>query len=666
MAPPNAVTPVNTPRDLPAAPPAQEGPELLSPDKIVTDSRWEDPSFRAQHLPLFLALTALQDYFAGKITSEKFQKKMKAWTEGSSFSDPADKDFNQAVVDQLHAQLAQFQSEQYAVKAQETKALLPAATPPPAKPAVPAVPTPVPVVTPEKGNGDPHLSFGLEFHNDTFVSDVLLNDILQINVDAVLNEKANFTLKAPVTFSGGPLKIMLRPYGGVFSSRAIPGTAVGETGSSYKIGMDVGLANPYGKNFEASGLGLEMTGVASHAGEASGIEAPDPVTRLHLFRQKDWSFNLGRNFQMGLNTLHNYQETFFVLGGDTQLLESGGSDFSTAGNLFAANKFNMLGVNFRIYPNGAPQKDTVADAEGPFRPGEAWAKIGHVAVGSQINRNRRAGIPPFANNRVYLGTFEPLGAQSRAQYDLLGTGLTLFSVLDGGMIAGNVDDRSEIWRRGSWTERGVIIALDSANLIADVVIAAGAEDDPPSGQTVAEFVAHPGSVTDFSGRAGQMNLTLDLYELGFSGLDASGALGRKSDENKLHYGLAHGALAVAGIPFFFFSAPLSGAECAPDGTFLFKCGFGTTANTKGQYFSTDTFDSGPEDISQVERQYIISSIGASLLAKGAAGLINLATSGDGKKAEKGAPVSGQETAQAPTFGFNLRPDGGMVRVGGVW
>lgn len=667
MAPPNPVTSA-TPRGVPPTPPPPEGPELLSSDQIVTDPRWQDTSFRTQQIELFFALKALEDYFSGKIDSEKFQKKMKAWTEGSTFADPQNKEFNQAVVDRLHAQLAQFKSAAYVTKAQEAQALLPPATPAPAPapaPIVPiqAAPAPAPAKEPK---GDRNLSFGLEFHNDTFVSDVLLKEVLQINADAVLTEKTDFMFKVPVTFSGGPLKILLRPYGGMFSSRAIPGTTAGETGSGYKLGADVGLANPYGKNFEASGLGLEITGIASHAGEASGIEAPGPVTRLHLFRQKDWSFNLGGNFQLGLNTFGNYQETHFVLGGDQQLLESGGSDFSTAGNLFAANKFNMLGVNFRVYPNGVPQTDSEQNEQKPFRPGEAWSKIGHVAVGSQINRNRRRGIPPFANNRVYLGTFEPLGAQSRAQYDLLGTGLVLFSLQDGIMMAGNADDRSEIWRRGNWVERGVMIALDGANLIADVVIAAGAEEDPPSGQTIPEFVANPGSVKDFGGRAGQMNLALDLYELGLSGVDASGALGRKSDENKLHYGLAHGALAVVGIPLFFFSAPLSGAECAPDGTFLFKCGFGTTANTKGQYFSTDTFDSGPEDISQVERQYIISSIGASAIAKGATGLINWMTAGSSKKAGEGTTAAGNQTAQAPTFGMAVGPQGGSVEVRGVW
>jgi hypothetical protein len=373
---------------------------------------------------------------------------------------------------------------------------------------------------------------------------------------------------------------------------------------------------------------------------------------------------------MGINSFTNYQETYFVLGGNEQLLTNGGSDFSTAGNLFASNKLNMLGINFRVFPNGVPQQDTEEAERGPFREGEAWAKIGTVAVGSQINRNRRRGIPPFANNRVFLGTFEPLGAQSRAQYDLLGVGLTLFSLQDGAMVAGNVDDRSDVWRRGNWTERGVMIGLDGINVLADVILSAKSEADPPKGQTIPEFVANPGSVTDFNGRGAKINLALDLYELGLTGLDISGALGSRFDENKTHYALAHGALFLAGIPLFFFSAPISGAECAPDGTFLFKCGFGTTANTKGQYFSTDIFDAGPEDMSQVERQYILASIGSSLLIKGGAGIFRAVTSGGDKKAAtkpaEQSALNGTQVAQWPTFGVNLGPNSGMVQARWNW
>lgn len=669
MAPPNGV-PSSRPREIPATPNVQEGPGLVRPDSLVPDPRWSDPSFRVQHLSLTMALEALHDYFSGKIPVEKLEKRLKAWTDSPAFADEANKDFYQGVVDRIHAQLKLFQSEAGAAKAQEVGALLPPATPPPEPPPTAEKPPAVPPAKPEaaEGNkgekGDPNFSIGLEVHNDTFVSDVLLKKILQVNADAVLNEKTIFTLKAPVTFSGGPLKLMLRPYGGTFSSRALPGTQVGEVGGGYKIGGDIGVSNPYGKNFEASGLGFEVAGISSQAGEQNGVEAPGPVTRLHLFRQEDISINAGQKMQIGLNSFFNYQETFFILGGNRQLLESGGTDFSTAGNLFVANKFNLLGMSLRFYPNGVPQKDSHEDLKGGFRPGEAAAKIGSVAVGSQINRNRRRGIPPFANNRVFLGTFEPLGAQSRDQYDLLGTGLFMFSTLDGVMTANNANVRSEVWRRGNWVERGTMIALDAANLIADVAVAANAEDDPPTPQTPEEFAQNPGSVTDFEGRAGKMNLYLNLYELGLSGLDVSGALGRSYDENKLQYGLTHGALFLAGIPLFFFSAPLSGAECGPEGTALFRCGFGTTANTKGQYFSSDTFDAGPEDIRQVERQYMVSSIGASLMTKGAGGLFHWVMDAGKEKGPVPAGKSEQQTAFVPTFNFNIGPQGGMVRVGG--
>jgi hypothetical protein len=227
------------------------------------------------------------------------------------------------------------------------------------------------------------------------------------------------------------------------------------------------------------------------------------------------------------------------------------------------------------------------------------------------------------------------------------------------MLASNVADRSEILRRGNWTERGVMLALDGANLIADIAIASQAEDDPPVPQTPEQFAANPGSVTDFNGRAGQLNLKADLVELGLSGLDAVGAFGREDDENKLHYGLTHGAMMALGIPLFFFSAPISGAECAPDGTFLFKCGFGTTANTNGQYFSTDTFDSSPEDMAQLETQFLVSSIGSALMMKGGEGVIK-AFAGMGKeKKSGGGEAAGSQTAFAPTLSLSVGRGGGM-------
>lgn len=644
--------------------PQTERDQVLSGEQLIPEGRWEDPVFRSQNVKLVLALDALQKFMAGESTEAKVKQKLDAWVNSPEYS--ADPKFSQQVVNQFHAQLRKLSATENTERAAKVTALLPEEKvekkpEPEAKPKAEKE-------EPEEGKGgDKHFSVGVELHNDTFLSDIVFKKLFQVNLDSIFTEKADFTAKVPFTFSGGPLKLMARPYGGMFQSRALPGTEIGDTGRGYKVGADFGLVNPYGKNFESAGLGFEATGIASHAGQESGIEAPGPVVRLHLYKQDDWAWPVAGNLQLGVNTLFNYQETFFVLGNNTQLLPEGqGTNFSTAGELFAKNKFNFLGISLRYYPNGAPQKDPIENTKGPFRPGEAWPKIGAVFVGSQINRNRRRGIPPFANNRVFLGTFEPLGAGSREQYDLLGTGLTLFSFLDGAAMASNAVDRAEVWRRGNWTERGVMIGLDGVNLIADIALAATAEDDPPKGQTVDEFAANPGSVTDFEGRAGKMNLYMDLFELGLSGLEVSGAFGRKYDDNKLHYGLAHGGTLLLGIPFFFFSAPISGAACAPEGTSLFRCGFGTTANTKGQYFSDETFDSGPEDIAQVEKQYMVSAFGAALMSHGASALINLAIDaiGDSKSDTPKGGGGKSPTTVVPTVNVQAGPTGGMLTVQG--
>lgn len=659
-------SPSSTPQTPPD--PQTERQQNLSTSQLVPEGKGQDASFRSQNIQLVLMLDAVQKYMNGEITDSKIQQKIQAWVGSEEYQ--RDPEFSQKVVNQIHGQLNKLQATENTNRVAKLNILLPKAK-------VEKKPEPKPVVPKEREekeevedseSGDKHFSVGLEVHNDTFLNDIILKKVLQVNLDSVFTEKADFTLKAPFTFSGGPLKLMARPYGGMFQSRALPGTEAGEIGRGYKVGADFGLVNPYGKNFESAGLGFEVTGISSFAGQETGIEAPGPVVRLHLYRQDDWSWPVHNNLQFGLNTLFNYQETFFILGNNEPLLPEGeGTNFSTAGNLFGKNKFNLLGMSLRYYPKGAPQPDPIENTKGSFRPGEAWPKIGAVFVGTQINRNRRRGIPGFANNRVFLGTFEPLGAGSRDQYDLLGTGLSLFSFLDGSMMAGNAKVRSEVWRRGDWTERGIMIGLDGVNLIADIALAATAEDDPPEGQTVEEFAANPGSVTDFEGRAGKMNLYMNLFELGLSGLDVSGAMGRRYDENKLHFGLAHGGAFLVGVPLFFFSAPISGAECAPDGIALFRCGFGTTANTKGQYFSDDTFDAGPEDIAQVEKQYMVSSFGASLMSYGLGGLLNLATdalAGGGKP--DATPKEGEKksTAFVPTFGVQVGPTGGMVSASG--
>lgn len=659
-----------SPSPIPQTPPdPQTERELyLSTSQLVPDGKGQDASFRSENIQLVLMLDAVQKYMDGQITDSKVQQKIQSWVGSEEYQ--RDPEFSQQVVNQIHGQLNQLQATENTNRVAKLNILLPEAKiekkPEPKAPVAKAGEAKEEEAE-ESEEGDKHFSVGVELHNDTFLNDIILKKVLQVNLDSVFTEKADFTLKAPFTFSGGPLKLMARPYGGMFQSRAIPGTEVGETGRGYKVGADFGLVNPYGKNFESAGLGFEVTGIASHAGQEADIEAPGPVVRLHLYRQDDWSWPVHHNLQFGLNTLFNYQETHFILGNNEPLLPEGsGSPYATAGNLFAKNKFNLLGMSLRYYPKGAPQADPIENTKGDFRPGEAWPKIGAVFVGTQINRNRRRGIPGFANNRVFLGTFEPLGAGSRDQYDLLGTGLTLFSFLDGSMMAGNAKVRSEVWRRGDWTERGLMIGLDAVNLIADISLAATAEDDPPEGQTVEEFVANPGSVTDFEGRAGKMNLYMNFFELGLSGLDVSGAMGRPYDENKLHFGLAHGGAFLLGVPLFFFSAPISGADCAPDGLALFRCGFGTTSNTQTPYFTDTPPVSGPEDIAQVEKQYMVSAFGASLMSYGLGGVVNLAVDAIAGGGKSDAPKKAEkaDTALVPTFGVQIGPNGGMISAQG--
>lgn len=265
-------------------------------------------------------------------------------------------------------------------------------------------------------------------------------------------------------------------------------------------------------------------------------------------------------------------------------------------------------------------------------------------------QTRRRGVPGLVNTSIFLGAFEPLGTEgSRGQFDTVGLGHTIFSALDGWGIFTNARDRSEVLRRGNWAERGVMLAIDGLDLAVDIGLSATAEGDPPAGITTEEFIANPGSVRDFQGRAAQMDLYLRLFEYGLTGLDMTQLLGEDFQAGSPFYIISGGAALALGIPMFFFSAPMSGSSCGETGN-LFNCGFGSP----GPFFSGEPYAAGPGDISQLERQWMVSSMGVALMGWGVSRVIGAIT-GSGGDAEATTPAnedgegeSNSEPVSSPT------------------
>lgn len=626
---------------------------------------WQDRQVRTSpdNQELFLVIHSLRQLLRdpSSILSESQFTRLQSWVEASQGESARPLDRTVLLnLQRIFARVAPNASEGF----QNVATVL--GDPPPA-------PAPEPEVTapasePTSSTGVALRSVAVDLQNDSLLADGILRNI-GVPLDAFIIEQSHLTLRVPFEFNLGDYVGFFRPYGGVFSSRGIPGSGVGEIGLGWRAGLDVGVTVPRDPNHQSAGLGLEVTGIAQ---AAEGGTQPDPVLRLHFHRQRDLAnFTLGdaRQFEIGVQTFLQTQESYLPLSNQALVEEEARTPFAQSQSIFAINPFRLLGLSLRYYPEGAPEGDNRTDPNRPFAPGEAAPRIASVAVGNIINRNRRRGIPALSNSRVFLG-LEPLGAVgSRDQFDTVGLGLTIFSALDGFGFAGTAQDRSEILRRGDWFERGVMLALDGIDLVVSLGLTL-AQAGHPDATTIEELRAEPGSLTDFEGRAGEMDLWLRLIEYGLTGLDMTQAIDDEVAPGSLGYGLMGGGAILLGLPLFLFSSPLSGGGCGPEGGLLY-CGFGSS----DPYFSEVPHEGGPEDMEQVERQFIVSSTGMALTAWGVSRLLGLILGGGGASdsdAETDSAPAGDEAAgQAsqttvsgtPPINFQLQASPQSIHVG---
>ena len=618
MAPPNPVVSA-APREIPTTPPAQEGPELLAPEKVVTDSRWEDASFRVQHMSLYLALGALQDYFTGKITSEKFQNKFKEWTGDSLFSDPQEKDFNQAVVDQLHAQLALFQSAEYAPKAQEVKGLLPPATPVP-------VAISQPVVTPAASSKDTYVKpTGFRFGAitiDVHGADESLRSAPHYYTLGVLpveglgqNQSSDFGFSGGAQFAYNDFNFLAGFYQEDMTPLASPA-------HYHRAGIRLGLAEynaplvgelgPEGKfHFSLFGrqrLAMELGSAWCNSidnSDISGAKCPGSSVQVGVVSQTD-TLNLGYGpFEAGVT----------LLPGKVYLQSEqlGLPEINRLPIEFQANwHFAEPAYAFKPRTSQEVLRDNVSDAEVTMTA----ATLGTNEV---LNNFRRKQEAAYEETRI-------LSFGNKSQFTLTNAGTFLNGILTGWSEGSLAHRLARDFHYGNTEQRVALASVLGVELAANLIGLATTPGTPDQvqtfpGQTVppAANLSGNAGITDMQARAFRMNVPQILVR---DGLTALGALGTFGDRNQAIKGesafhpIMHGALAAGGAVLILTSGNGSGTG------FL---GYSIMGNQPPEGNVIQLRDSS-YSLGAQAGQYFRLEAGTQLFAYGASGLIDYALS----------------------------------------
>jgi hypothetical protein len=500
----------------------------------------------------------------------------------------------------------------------------------------PAPPTPTPTHTPKPWiyQGDKYWNVGLSFRQDTGALWVL--DKIGIPVSSFISDQQYYNFKPSIEFPMGDLVGMARFNIGAFALKGVPGDATTNPNEKmnpargYHRGIDLGLVDPTSKSHLNAGLGLEFTGIDSYSGTGN---KPSSLPRLHFYRETEHTFGFG-DFQLGISSFYNNQETYLPLGKGDQLLTTGGTPFSTSSSLYARSSIPLLVVSGRYYLNGRPDYPNF-DPSGnvPFQAGEGATKVASLIPSKFVMFNRARDVAAFANNQVFMA-LEPFGAKtSRDQFDQLSIGLFAYSVLDGLLMASNADTQAEILRRGDGWHQGAMFAIDGVGFLAHVIGAANAKADPPANQTLQQFQQNPGSVIDFDGRANEMLWKTDLWEgaltaatygleeatnkKGFALTDGDEGDKKIKDHNdeirsdRSTYQVVGGVAAGVGLLGVLTSGLLTGQGCGSEGSFL-ACTFPGTREkffAPGQNFT-------PATMTGIENHYVVSSIFASLIPWG--------------------------------------------------
>ena len=272
--------------------------------------KWKDTGFRVQNRKMDYAIEMVQRFVAGdeKVDQAKALKAIEEWKASPEFEkDPS----NKVVLGNLLTQL---------VKVKDTdkgKAVLGAL---PGGDAVLAPPKPEPKKDEEKKDGidmRKYWNFGFSFRQDTGL--LKLFDVIGVPLSGFAADQQHINGRLSLDFPMNDHVGMFRLNAGTSVLKGVPGEPIDPTqktdpGLSYRFGADFGLKDPSSSSNMVSGMGIEVIGVAKHAGQETGISAPGPLPRLHFFKQSEIPINIGSNFQLGIGSFFNQQETYFPLG----------------------------------------------------------------------------------------------------------------------------------------------------------------------------------------------------------------------------------------------------------------------------------------------------------------------------------------------------------------
>ncbi len=606
------VKPTGSASPAASAPSGAPEPLELNPETLSDPEKYKDSKFRFAHRKMIGVIDSVNLFVNGdaSVTEAQLQAEIKEWGESDAFQSEEDKKALGGVLSSLGAVKDPARKE----RANKVLAMLPGGDAVLKANAARAADAGKGKGAQASGGDSPSLprdkfyNVGGTLQQDTFL--LWLGDKIA-PFSALATEKTYFAIKPTLEFPMGNQVGMARLTWGVFSSKGLA-QPNGEPGVGHRFGGDFGLVDPTSDTHMRAGIGLEVD-----------VGSPSAVGRLHFFKHTDaFPMHFG-NWELGINSFWNTQDTYLPLFNDQDLLPPGqNTPFSHSSNLFAKNPFTVFAVSGRYYWKGRPEiSDEVAAAHraGHFYEGEGLPKVVSLVPSAIIMHNRHQDVAGFANDAVFFGTFWPMGLKaSQEQFDTVMLGLPIYSLQDGLLVAGNAKNRADIWRYGDWTYKGLTLGLDLARLAWDVGGTAAAEPDPPKGQTVAEFQKNPGSVNDFTGRGHKIGLKIDAVEGALTALDVSNVFGNPDNpEDHTLYQVSGAIVGGVGTLGFLFSGILTGDGCA-SGTGILPCAFG---GTKNKYFKTG-LNTGPEDMASIENHYVLSTAMGGLASWGITRFLN--------------------------------------------
>lgn len=568
MAPP-AVSPVNTgsPPEKPAVDPAVERQDTLSADKIITDPRWSDPTFRGNHLSLYKMVVALGKFMAGKGTEEDLQKRIEEWKDSPEYSqDPA---LSETVLKNIYAQLRKFQAEENIARAVKAREFLPEEPRDP-EPEIVAEPEPAPKTPEKKGSKDtysPGWQFGALTFDTHFADEALrpassvyslgvipkqgFNQNLTSQFGWALGAQFNYNYlnffsgiyqedmtptKSAAHYNRMGLRLGLVEYGGFYGGKRGPGGGFhGGLVPRKRVGMELGAAWCTGIDYA----------------DLTGVECPDSSFQLGVINQTDFLSAGYGPFELNVSLLPG---KFYGFQGD-------------ALDLPQLNRVPLeLGATWHFNPPPVP-----GDPETPeevVNPKTKDAEVGMTAftmLADGVSNHVRA------KQEAAFELSRPLFFGDRSQFTLLNVGSTMSGIFNGwaeGSLGFRLSKNLRYGNKGQRIGLGVLMGVELGVNLIGVAATPGTPDNIQTfpGQTVPPDadLSNNEALANLDGRAFRLRWPTVATRDGLALLGAVGAFGDRGKAiqgegfHAWYYPTIHGALGVAGLAMVLTSGNGSG------------------------------------------------------------------------------------------------------------